>query len=223
MVPGDATAESQALEIAMPPLTPLLSLFAVDFLAILSPGPNILLVTQAAAERSRWHAIVAGLGLTAASLVWAGMALTGLAVLFEMMPSLQTAIRIAGAAYLIYLGIRLWRASPTKLDSAPAETARGAAGGAFVRGFATGLLNPKSLAYFASIFVLFVPADAPIGFGLAAMAIVAFDNLVVYGLAAALFSTPVVRKGYLALRRPIDRACGTLMLVFGAKLMLSRN
>ena len=43
----------------MPPLTPLLSLFAVDFLAILSPGPNILLVTQTAAERTRWHAIVA--------------------------------------------------------------------------------------------------------------------------------------------------------------------
>jgi threonine efflux protein len=210
------------MEAAMSPLTPLLSLFAVDLLAILSPGPNFLLITQAAVERSRWHATVVGLGLTAASLVWASLALTGLSVLFEMVPSLQTGIRIAGAAYLIYLGIRLWRARAVKPD-APGEPEAGAAQGAFLRGFATGILNPKSLAYFASIFVLFVPADAPIGVSLAALAIVAIDNLVVYGLAAALFSTPVVRKGYLALRRPIDRVCGTLMVAFGAKLIFSRN
>jgi threonine efflux protein len=206
----------------MSPLTPLLSLFAVDFLAILSPGPNILLITQTAVERSRWHAMVASFGLTAASLLWACLALTGLSVLFEIMPSLQTAIRIAGAAYLVYLGIRLWRAPALQSGEAgPLEA--GAVRGAFLRGFATGILNPKSLAYFASIFVLFVPADAPIGVSLAAVAIVAFDNLVVYGLAAVLFSTPRVRKGYVALRRPIDRVCGTLMMAFGAKLILSRN
>jgi threonine efflux protein len=205
----------------MLPLTPLLSLFAVDFLAILSPGPNILLVTQTAAERSRWQAIVVGFGLTAASLVWACAALTGLSVLFEMMPSLQTGIRIAGALYLIYLGIRLWRAPA--VDPGAHQSEAPAMHGAFLRGFATGVLNPKSLAYFASIFVLFVPADAPISVSVAAVAIVAVDNLVVYGLAAALFSTPVVRKGYLRLRRPIDGACGTLMMAFGAKLILSRN
>jgi len=206
----------------MSPLTALLSLFAVDFLAILSPGPNILLVTQTAVERNRWHAIVAGFGLTAASLVWAGMALTGLVVLFEVMPSLQTAVRIAGAAYLIYLGIRLWRA-PTLQADAPGSPQPAAARTAFLRGFMTGVLNPKSLAYFASIFVLFVPADAPVGFSLAALAIVAANNLLVYGLAAALFSTPAVRRRYVALRRLIDRACGVLMMAFGAKLILSRS
>ena len=206
----------------MSPFTPLLSLFAVDFLAILSSGPNILLVTQTAAEQSRRRAIVVGLGLTAASLVWACAALTGLSVLFEVMPSLQTAIRVAGAVYLIYLGIRLWRASGQPHSPGSLSEGQGARG-AFLRGFATGILNPKSLAYFASIFVLFVPAGSPILVSLAAVAIVVADNLLVYTLAATLFSTPVVRKGYLTLRRPIDRVCGTLMMAFGGKLILTRS
>lgn len=200
-------------------LLALASLAAVDLLAILSPGPNILLVSQTAVERSRWQAIVVGCGLTLGSLVWACIALTGLSVLFEMLPLLQTAIQVAGAAYLIYLGILLWRA-PVAPVAAPSTAA---ASMSFLRGFMTGVLNPKTLAYFASIFVLLVPPDAPAWLPVAAVAVVAADNLLVYAVAAALFSRPSIRRGYLALRRPIDRLCGTIMLALGAKLLLGRS
>src|SRR5262249_35561060 len=79
---------------ASPAFFTLLSLLAVDLLAILSPGPSILLVSQTAVERSRWQAIVVGCGITAGSVFRATLALSGLSVLFALVPLLQTATRL---------------------------------------------------------------------------------------------------------------------------------
>jgi threonine/homoserine/homoserine lactone efflux protein len=196
----------------------LLSLAAVDLLSIASPGPNILLVTQTAVERGRRQALCVTVGIMAASLTWASLALLGLTALFEVLPSLQTALRIAGAAFLIYLGVRLWRSAATSQPIPDVSTGRVATRSA-LRGFATGILNPKSLTYFGTIFVLFVPADAPLETRLAALAVVALDGFLVYGVAAVLFSTDGVKASYLALRRPIDRVCAAVMTVLGARLI----
>ena len=199
----------------------LLSLFVIDSLAIVSPGPNILLVVHAAAEQDRRGALLIALGLATAGAMWALIAVTGLTAIFEMLPSLQTAIRVAGAAYLLYLAIRLWRSrSGPRAEVTASPAATQPAHKALLRGFVTSLLNPKSLAYFGSIFVLLVPADAAWSLRASAVTLVFVDALLWYGLAAWLFSTPRVIQGYMALRRPIDRACATLLAAFGVKLLL---
>ena len=129
--------------------------------------------------------------------------------------------RSRSAAYLLYIAVRLWRShAGPKPTVAVSERAAQPARQALLRGLATGLLNPKSLAYFGSIFVLLVPADAGWPLRTAAVGLVLFDALLWYGLAACLFSTPRVIEGYMTLRRPIDRACAALMAAFGVKLML---
>jgi threonine efflux protein len=200
----------------------LLSLAAVDIAAIASPGPGILLVTQTAVGQGRRRALICMLGITAGSAVWAGVALTGLTVLFDILPSLQTVLRYAGAAFLIYLGIRLWR-TPADTPALPTAEHGPALSRIVLRGLATSLLNPKALTYFATIFVLFVPADASTEWRLASLGVVVVDHLLVLGLAAVLFSTDTVRNFYLALRRPIDRACGAVIVAFGTKLILMRG
>lgn len=205
----------------MTALTLLLSLLVVDALSILSPGPNILLVTQVAAERSRRQALCVAAGMAAAGVTWAALAMTGLAALFELLPSLQAAIRIAGAAYLIWIGFRLLRSTlgkPQATTTSPAPVPGSALRG-FLQGFATSLLNPKAAAYFGSIFVLFVPHTAPLWVKLAAVGIVGGNAVLCYGVVALLFSTERVKNGYLALRRPIDRLCGLLMVGFGGRLI----
>jgi threonine efflux protein len=87
----------------------LFSLAAVDILSIATPGPNVLLVTQTAVKHGRTRAILAAIGIVAGSLFWAGLALTELAALFAILPPLQTALRVVGAAFLIYLGVQLLR------------------------------------------------------------------------------------------------------------------
>src|SRR5262249_22284459 len=157
-----------------------------------------------------------------AGTLWALVAVAGLTAIFEALPSLQTGIRIAGAAYLLYLAVRLWRshAGPKTTVAVKASTVvPQPAYRALLRGFVTSLLNPKALAYFGSIFVLLVPADASWGLRIAAVALVGFDASLWYGLAAWLFSTERVIRGYVALRRPIDRTCAALLAAFGVKLM----
>ena len=199
---------------------PLAALFAVDSLSLLSPGPNMLLLTQAGAARGRRHALLVALGLAIGGLAWAGAALGGLAALFRWMPGLQVAIRIGGGAYLLYLATRLWRARGAA-DAAPPHAAADErpALRIFLQGLGTSALNPKALAYFASVFVVLVPAEAPASLHAAAAALVFVDALAWYGLAALLFSSPRVAQGYRALRRPIDRACAGLLAVFGLKLI----
>lgn len=166
-------------------------------------------------------ALTTAYGILTASLIWAALALIGWTALFEIMPSLQAALRLAGAAYLVYLGIRLLRTSPAEAGaSAPTEHDTR---WSFLQGFITGILNPKSLTYFATIFVLFVPADASLEFRVSAFAVVAVDGLLGYGLAALLFSRETLRRVYLTLRRPIDRLCGALMMIFAGKLAMMQN
>jgi len=200
----------------------LLSLAAVDIVSIASPGPAILLVMQTAVQHGRRQALICMLGITAASAIWAGVAMTGLTVLFELAPSLQTVLRLAGAGFLIYLGIMMWH-TPAENPATPAIARGPAASRMLIRGFATGMLNPKALTYFATIFILFVPADTPMQWRLASWSVVIVDHILVLGLASILFSTDAVRTGYLALRRPIDRICGTIIMAFGARLLLMRN
>jgi threonine/homoserine/homoserine lactone efflux protein len=167
------------------------------------------------------RAMLAVAGIVAGSLIWAGFTLVGLAAFFAVLPLLQTMLRIAGAAFLIYMGIQLMRRPAAEPVTGGAE-ANASAARAMFRGFATGVLNPKSLAYFGTIFVLFVPADASTAYRASAFVIVLLDGILVYGAMAMLFSTGPARSLYLAVRRPIDRVCGAIISTFGLRLMLHR-
>jgi threonine efflux protein len=198
----------------------LLSLVAVDLLAAISPGPNFVVVTQAALARA--HAFVV-FGIVTANLAWCAAVALGLSALIGAAPRLYVAVKIAGGAYLVYLGVRLWLSSGAEPSSAPRRAPEGSLRGAYVRGLLTNLTNPKSAVYFGSVFTLFVGPRTPAWVQLAAVAIVVFDTVLWYATVAALFSREPVRRLYAAARRPIDRAAGAVMVGFGARLALTRD
>jgi threonine efflux protein len=154
-------------------------------------------------------------------LIWAGLTLLGLSAFIAVLPLLQTVLRIAGAAFLIYTGIQLMR-RPVAEPASGRDAVNASATRTMFRGFATGVLNPKSLAYFGTIFVLFVPADASAAYRVSAFAIVVLDGILVYGAMAMLFSTGTAQSIYLAVRRSIDRVCGVIISAFGLRLMFHR-
>lgn len=199
-------------------LLPLLTLAIVDTVSILSPGPNVILVVQAAADRDRRSAFAIGAGLVAASALWATFALSGLAALFEILPRLQSLLRIAGAVYLLWLALRLWRGSNTNA-SLPTSTNTGL-WPSFRTGLLVGLLNPKVLAYFGSVFVLLLPGGAPLWVNVAAVFIVIIDGILVYGGLTLLMSTSGVRRRYASMRRGINRTFSVLLTLLGGRLLM---
>jgi threonine/homoserine/homoserine lactone efflux protein len=97
------------------------------------------------------------LGVALGNLSNAMGAAFGLAALFAVSSLAFTVVKWAGAAYLVYLGIRLWRAPAAVSDAAPAAAAQ-SHGRVFRDGFVVALLNPKTTLFFAAFLPQFVSA-----------------------------------------------------------------
>ena len=201
----------------------LLSLFAVDFIGCATPGPAFVGVTQISARHGLGNGLAAVAGLLVACWVFCAVVLTGLTALFQLVPWLCGALKLAGGLYLIWIGIQFLRGGAGKEAGEQLALAAPSLVQSFRKGLVVGLANPKAMVYFASIFTLFLHPGDPLWLIGAAVGIVTFDVLVWFGLVVLLFSRPPVRRAYERLRTWVERAAGTLMLAFGAKLVLLRD
>ncbi|MGA3251474.1 MAG: LysE family translocator, partial [Paraburkholderia sp.] len=115
------------------------------------PGPTVLLVISYALGHGRRFALVTTAGVALGDLTSMTTSMLGLGVILAASAALFTALKWVGAAYLIYLGIKLWRA-PAQAPDAP-DTAETRTSRIFAHAFAVTALNPKSIIFF----VAFVP------------------------------------------------------------------
>jgi RhtB (resistance to homoserine/threonine) family protein len=200
----------------------LLSLVAIHWLAMMSPGPNVLVVSQTAIQRSRAHGLAAALGIASGALVWSSLVALGLVALLALVPWVHGAIRIVGGTYLIYLGVRLWMGADKPLMAGD-HAVEGTLRSAYARGLVTNLTNPQSAAYFSGVFALFVHPDTPAWVLVAAVAIVATSASLWYGALALVFSTGPAQSVYRRSRKAIDRVAGAVMAGFGVHLLVARG
>ncbi len=200
----------------------LAALFVVHLLVVASPGPAFLAVSRTAISTSRAAGVVAASGMATGALIWAVATLFGLDMLFAGAPWLYDAMRLGGAAYLIYLGIGMlrsaWRGDRMASDgAAPAASHR-----TFLRSLGVQLSNPKAAVFFGSIFVALLPVAAPLWVKGAALAILGINEFGFYALVAVVLSTPRAQRVYGKAKRALDALFGGFLTVLGVKLALSR-
>jgi threonine/homoserine/homoserine lactone efflux protein len=108
-------------------------------------GPSFVLIVSSAVASSRRAAIAAAFGMAIGSILLATAALLGLHVVLTSVPTIYFALKLGGAAYLLYLAVMLWRGadSPVRIEGAVYE-ARGSWQGSAARGLAIQLSNPKT-------------------------------------------------------------------------------
>lgn len=197
---------------------PLAALAFANFIGMVSPGPAFLLVSRAAAGRSRTTGFGLSLGVAIAATVWATAACFGIALVMAKFATLYNAIQIAGGLYLIWLGIGAWRAPPPEF-----EASGGSGRGGFLRAIATGaalnLGNPKIVIFFTSIFVALLPAHTPLWLRVAAIVIVGIQEAAWYSLVAVLFSRPRIQRAYRRAGAWIERTVGTLLIGLGFRIV----
>lgn len=191
----------------------------MHILMAMLPGPNTVVVSWQSATRSRREGLATVAGVVVASLVWVALALWGVGALLLEAGWLYRALRLAGAAYLVYVGARMIRAGWRKAagDMAPPPP-RVLGKRPFAIGLTTTLSNPKSAVFWTSAFLLAVPAHAPGWVYAAILAIVAAQSAAWYGALALFFSTGFARAQYLRLARKLDLFAGTVMVALGLKL-----
>jgi len=188
---------------------------------VMSPGPNFALVSRLALQGRRDACNGAIVGLAAAATFYAILAMVGLAAILTEIAWLARGVQIVGGLYLIYLGISAWRsagqASTTPLLVKEPSNA------SFNKGFRLGaivtLSNPKAIAFFVGLYAVAVPIDASIGTRMVILLGGVFLELSWYGLVSKLLSQGAPRALYQAYAKWIDRVIGSVLVLFGTKLI----
>lgn len=130
----------------------------------LMPGPDMILLLQTGARQGRRAALATALGLALARACHVTLAAVGLASLFKALPWTFEVVKLVGAGYLLWLGLRMFKPSPA--DS-PSEQHRTSVEGHWLtaarRGVLTNLLNPKALLFCSVLLPQFInPAQGPV-------------------------------------------------------------
>ena len=198
---------------------------AVMAVGALSPGPDFAIVVRQAAVCGRARGMATAAGVAAGVFVWAVTAATGVATLLAASAVAFTAVKVVGAAYLAWLGVRALLAA--------ARGGGGTVGGqsgdggttmsaAFRQGLLCNVLNPKAAVFFVALMPQFLAADATV-VDAALLAGVAAAVALLWFLGVA--NLVAAMRRFLdrpRVRRAIDAVTGVALLALGLRLAATR-
>lgn len=197
----------------------LITVGLLHFAALLSPGPNTLLLFQIAAGSSSRTALFAVYGITLVEGAWALLAALGINAFFEAFPTVQSFMGTAGGLYLIYLGVKLW--FPHEEPTSEVGKMRFTSSGAFRIGLLTNITNPKTFMFFVSVYATAFTPGLPDAAKYTAVAMITLNAFLWHAMLAFLFSRHMLQRAYTGGSHIIDRVSGALFVFFGCVLIVS--
>lgn len=210
----------------MPPFETLLAFAAATLVFAYMPGPALLYTAAQTIARGRRAGLMAALGIHVGCYLHVIAAVAGLSYLFEAVPALYLALKIAGAIYLIWLGLNLIlkrEDSPAEIEVLPHRSARKA----FLQSVMVEVLNPKVALFFIAFLPQFVDPSASLPVWaqfliLGTIVNFAFTSadLVCVVMAGAVMARLRKSAGAARLMR---RAGGSLLVALGAHMALQRS
>jgi RhtB (resistance to homoserine/threonine) family protein len=197
----------------------LLPFVGAAILIALTPGADTAVVVRTALVAGAAPARRTALGTVTGLMVWGVASACGVAAILNASAEVFTTVKLAGAAYLVWLGIQAIRHAGAHISTQGAP-----AGSPFRQGLLCNLLNPKAGVFFTALLPQFVSPQDP------ALAV----SLLLTGIAAAtsliwltVYATIIPRAGDVLrrapVRRAIDRVTGTVLIGLGVRLALSRR
>ena len=200
----------------------LVAFIGVVAVIVVLPGPDMALVLQNGLARGRRAAVETAIGINAGLLVWAVAAALGIAALLHASAPAFTLLKLAGAAYLIWLGLRAFNDAWRGAGDARADRPRRRTASPFRQGLLSNLLNPKIALVFTTLIPQFVdPAGPAVAQTLLLAAIFLAMGLVwltSYALLVAKVGT-LLRRG--AVRRLLNAVTGTVLTALGVRIAFS--
>lgn len=207
----------------------LLSIFitvgVAHFLALLSPGPDFVLIVKSAIKNDSKDAIGVALGITIANAVYISLCLIGIGSILAASALLMVILKIIGGLFLIYLAIQALKArksSYSQLDineSISISVTNTTFLKEFVAGFISGIFNPKNLLFYLSLFTVVLTPEVSFTFKLVLgvwMTVVVFlwDTSIIF-----LLSTRKVRQKFTQAAYYLDKITGALLGIIGITIV----
>jgi len=133
---------------------------ALAFALIVIPGPSVLFVVGRALSQGRRAALTTVVGNTLGAAVLVGAVALGVGSIVERSAVVFYALKLAGAAYLVYLGVKAWRHRGSLRDTFAGNGRSKGTLRTLWDGFAVGVANPKTIVFFAAVLPQFVDRGA---------------------------------------------------------------
>ena len=200
------------------------ALVAISVVVIVTPGQDTALTIRNTLMGGRRGGVATAAGVAGGQLVWTLAASAGITALLVASEPVFLAIRLAGAAYLVYLGATsLWTAwrdvAPAHIDSTAATRMALEPARALRQGFLSNLGNPKMVVFFSSLLPQFVPAGSPTFLSMLGLGLV-FCTMTLIWLSG--YAWLVARAGHVLrrprIRRTFDAVAGTILVAFGLRV-----
>ena len=201
----------------------LYSLFLLmAIVTVLSPGPGVVMTLTNALRYGLRGTLGGILGIAFGALVVAAISATSLGVVLATSALAFTILKFVGAAYLVYLGIRLWRAPPFKFAEQSAHEAN--FGKRFLEGLSLQLTNPKAIFFFLSVFPQFIDPQQDYALQFTIL-VLTYSALVVVIHSSYAFFAKRARAWLTSERggRHVNRLAAATFVFFGAALVTAER
>lgn len=198
--------------------------FAVfSLLLTITPGADTALVTRSALAGGRPAGFGAALGVCSGLLFHAALSALGLSVILARSAALYETVKLAGAAYLLYLGVRAWREARHAAPPAAGAARPLSFAAALAQGLTTNALNPKVALFYLTVLPQFVPPGAGALPHALALALIHFTWGVLWlGTLVLLIGTLAPRMRTPRVRAALERVTGGAMILLGLRVALNR-
>jgi threonine/homoserine/homoserine lactone efflux protein len=203
----------------------LLGLGGVILLGAMSPGPDFVIVTRSAALSGRRVGMACAVGIGAGVFAWSAVTAAGVAGLLAASAVAFTVVKLAGAAYLMLLGIRALlaarRGEYAAQDAARPTVIKPLA--AFRQGLLTNLLNPKVAVFFIALVPQFLPESPSILDTTVLGAVAAVVSMLWFCVVANVVGALRRVFARVRVRRTIDAVMGGLLVGLGVRIAVQSN
>lgn len=201
----------------------LLAVAGALLLGAMSPGPSFVVTVQASLARSRREGLLIAVGLGAGGLLFSLLALGGLVAALTAVEPLYAAVKVAGALYILWIAIGMWRGArsplPTPREATGLVHRRGWRSSPVLRGLVVQVSNPKTAIVYATVFASLVPAHPHPWLYAGIPATVFAVEAGWYSLVALGMSVDRLRAAYGRGKAWVDRIASIVLAAIGVRLL----
>lgn len=198
-----------------------ISIATIHLFAVMSPGPDFIIIVRQSISSGRRSALMASLGIGIGILMHVTVCIFGLGMIIKESDLLFKVIQIIGSLYLVYLGIISIKSKDSSTKSKYNDEFNFNAFQSFKLGFLTNVLNPKATLFFLSLYVLIISNNTPFQFQILFGLWMSFAT----GLWFAFLSLILTNKSILSkiefMSTKIQRLTGVILIIFAIKLLFS--
>jgi RhtB (resistance to homoserine/threonine) family protein len=196
----------------------------LHLLAVMSPGPDFVMITRSSLIYSRKAGVYSAIGLALGILVHVTYSLVGLAYIISKSIILFSTLKFLGAGYLIYIGYKSLRAKPNHVTTATAETAHDLSNLQAIRlGFLTNALNPKATLFFLALFTQVIDQATPLLVKMLYGIEMSVATFVWFGFVALVLSHQTFKAPFVKVQHYVEKTTGLILIGLGLKVALSKR